>query len=120
LSTTIPLVPPEAAAVLAVAVGVVPAVTLKDMMQPLAKAGHPIGGRMFGLACTLTKIQSVLPLRISVGGEHVVLAVLTAVAIALGVPNTLAVIGTRYNVAFPPGFPQTYRFPVGLAELADV
>jgi len=107
LSTTIPLVPPEAAAAAVVAVGVVPAVTLKDMTQPLARAGHPIGGRMFGLACTLTKIQSVLPFEISVIGEQVVLAVLIAVVITLAVPITLAVIGTRYNVAFPPGFPQT-------------
>ena len=107
LSTTIPLVPPEAAALAAVPVGVVPAVTLKDMMQPVAAPGHPIGFAVFLLACTLTKIQSVVPLRISVTGEQVVLAVLIVAVMALGAPMTLAVIGTRYNVAFPPGFPQT-------------
>jgi len=100
-------VPPEAAALAAVAVGVVPAVTLKDIMQPPPKSGHPIAGSTLGVDCTLRKIQSVLPLKISVTGEHVVGAVLIAVPIALAVPITLAVIGIRYNVAFPPGFPQT-------------
>jgi|SRR6266849_1226572 len=73
LSITIPLVPPLSGSAATTAAGNVKGVALgteADITQP--NAAHAAG---LPEACTLKKIRSVVPFKISVTGEHVVTAV---------------------------------------------
>ena len=49
-----------------------------------------------------------------------VVAVLKVVVSPTGVPMVFVVIGISKNWALPPVFPQTYKFPLGFAALAEV
>ena len=116
-----PLAPPATDAVAEVAAVVQGAgfVMSKDIIHPVF-VGQPIGAVVWPLAATLTKIRSVVPSSNSVIGEHSALAVVSC-GPAVGVPITPAVIGICQIVgAVPPPapeVPQTYKFPVPLAEL---
>jgi hypothetical protein len=118
----IPLVPPAADAVAAVAVPVPQVagfVMSKDMIHPVF-VRQPIGAAVWPLATTLTKTLSVAPFMNSVTGEHSALAVAIC-GPCTGVPSAPAVTGICQTVvavvAPTKELLHTYRFPVPLVEL---
>jgi len=116
LSMTMPLVPPVSDAVADVSDDPVKALLmLKDMMQPEPLDGQLMGEAVTGLAVTLKKILSVLPLLNSVIGEQLARLVVR-VGPSTGVPIVPALIGITQIAFTVPVVPHAYKFPVPLAE----
>lgn len=113
LSMMMPLVPP---ATFVVAAGLVNVPHVKglvmsnDMMQPVPVV-QLIGAAVSAFPATLRNIRSVLPLRNSVIGEQVDMAVVRE-GPRMGVPMTPLVIGICHSALTVPLVPQAYKFPV--------